>query len=208
MPPKPQQQQKPPWHARAAFSIVCQPSDPLPPGRRQRPSSSLRAPCACASACGPGGSIRRLRGRGARTAFRRSGGSSSHGTRPRAAASFQNAQRLVNIVVSYGYVHGRSHLSVWFSSPPPRPVPRALFRIETGDGAIAKAADRDKVRVVSYLRRECKARTGFRPDAPIRVNVPVRMSRCTAGRHMFGPRTPGAEARTGCHMRRPDAASV
>ena len=50
-------------------------------------SSSLRAPCACASVSAHGGSIRQLRGHDARTAFHRPADSSSRGTRLRAAAS-------------------------------------------------------------------------------------------------------------------------
>src|SRR5262249_14883410 len=49
--------------------------------------SSPRAPCACASACGSGGSPRRVRGRGARTASRNCGGASSRGRSLRAASS-------------------------------------------------------------------------------------------------------------------------
>ena len=66
---------KPPWAIQGGLFRLCLPG-----------FSSLRAPSACASACGHGGSIRRLHGRGARTAFRRPGGSSSHGTHLHAEA--------------------------------------------------------------------------------------------------------------------------
>jgi len=158
--------------ARAAFLAGCGSG-----------SSSLRAPSACASACGPGGSIRQLRGRGARTAFHRRGDSSSRGTRLRAAASFSERAApgrhccLVRLrtrsITPFGLVFIATAVPCW----PEHTLNRKAAMVRT-PGAV-----RDKERVVSYLRPACKARTGFSPHpAAAAVGSRAGASPATRGR--------------------------